>query len=271
MRTLFLSDLDGTLLRSDQTTSPFTNETINSLVSQGMLFSYATARSYHTARKVASGIVARMPLIVYNGTFIIDNVTQELLLKNFFDKEQAIRIWRDLMEAGVQPIVYCFDRGREQFMYRPDRVNGDTREFLDRRRGDVRDTPVDSDDALMRGDTFYFTCIDTKEKLLPLYEKYREECRCVYAPDIYSGAQWLELMPPAASKANASRQLAKMMGCDRIVAFGDAVNDIPLFEAADECYAVSNAADELKARATGVIGSNDEDAVARWLLDNWNR
>ena len=39
-----------------------------------------------------------------------------------------------------------------------------------------------------------------------------------------------------------------------------------MFEMADECYAVENAAEELKAIATGVIGKNDEDAVARWLL-----
>ena len=38
-----------------------------------------------------------------------------------------------------------------------------------------------------------------------------------------------------------------------------------LFEAADEAYAVANAADVLKAVATGVIGANDEDGVARWL------
>ena len=38
-----------------------------------------------------------------------------------------------------------------------------------------------------------------------------------------------------------------------------------MFEIADERYAVGNAAPELKKLATGVIGCNDEDAVARWL------
>lgn len=47
--------------------------------------------------------------------------------------------------------------------------------------------------------------------------------------------------------------------------FGDGENDVDLFEAADEAYAVANAADVLKAVATGVIGANDEDGVARWL------
>ncbi|MCM1416322.1 MAG: HAD family hydrolase, partial [bacterium] len=42
-------------------------------------------------------------------------------------------------------------------------------------------------------------------------------------------------------------------------------NDIPMFEISDECYAVANAAPELKALATDVIASNDEDGVAKWL------
>lgn len=51
MTTLYVSDLDGTLLNSNQTLSTYTIETINQLVDEGMLFSYATARSYQTAKK----------------------------------------------------------------------------------------------------------------------------------------------------------------------------------------------------------------------------
>ena len=52
-----------------------------------------------------------------------------------------------------------------------------------------------------------------------------------------------------------------------MVVFGDSVNDIPMFKAADEAYAVANAIDELKAAATAVIGSNEEDAVAAFLKE----
>ena len=87
MKTLYVSDLDGTLLRSNETTSEYTNEKLNHLTEKGMLFSYATARSYHTARKVTKGLEAKIPLIIYNGAFIIDNVTGEILLSNYFDKD----------------------------------------------------------------------------------------------------------------------------------------------------------------------------------------
>lgn len=75
-KTLYISDLDGTLLRLDETVSAFTAETVNRLEAEGILFSYATARSYLTASKVTAGITARLPVIVYNGAFIIDSGTE---------------------------------------------------------------------------------------------------------------------------------------------------------------------------------------------------
>ena len=44
MNTLYLSDLDGTLLRSDETISYHLREVIERLTDIGMIFSYATAR-----------------------------------------------------------------------------------------------------------------------------------------------------------------------------------------------------------------------------------
>ena len=59
-----------------------------------------------------------------------------------------------------------------------------------------------------------------------------------------------------------------MLGCDKLVVFGDNINDIPMFEVADECYATENAVPELKAIATGIISTNDDDGVAHWIAKN---
>lgn len=72
-------------------------------------------------------------------------------------------------------------------------------------------------------------------------------------------------MPAGATKANAIRKLKEICGCDKVISFGDAINDIPMFEISDECYAVENAVEELKAAADGVIQSNENDGVATWL------
>lgn len=262
-KTLYVTDLDGTLLRKDQTLSPFTCETINALVEQGMLFSFATARSIVTGRKVTAGLVPQVPQIVYNGCFIVRR-SGERLWTRFFARRESAEILRALLEAGVVPIVYSVIGGEEKFSFDPARANRATLEFNESRRGDPRQNYVSAYEDL--GEIFYFTCIDAPERLGPLYERLRGKYHCVYGRDIYSGEQWLEVM--ACTKAEAALRLKELFGCERLVCFGDGKNDIPMFEIADECYAVENADAQLKAIATGVIGSNMEDGVARWLREH---
>lgn len=102
VKTLYLSDLDGTLLHSNERTGEYTNHVINEMTERGMTFSYVTARSFSTAQKVTAGLTAHIPLIVYNGAFIIDNATGEIMESVDFEGEAALII-RDLIEGGV----YC--------------------------------------------------------------------------------------------------------------------------------------------------------------------
>ena len=264
-KTLYVSDLDGTLLRSDERTSSFTNDVINTLTSRGMVFSYATARSFNTARKVTQGLDAKIPLIVYNGVSIIDNVTGELLLTNYFD-DSVYGLLRRLEEAGISPIVYAHIDGRECFTYVPGLVSPGAMTFINSRQGDPRMNPVSTTSELALGRIFYITCIDEPYKLLPVLQEYEDTYRLFYQKDIYTGDQWLEIIPRECSKSNAILKLKELYGCSRIVVFGDGKNDIDMFELADESYAVENAHEDLKKVATGIIASNDEDGVAKWLL-----
>lgn len=262
---LYVSDLDGTLMRKDLTISEYTAETINRLVEEGMIFSFATARSLVTASKVAAGIMAKVPLIVYNGAFIMENHTGKILASNYFSRQETETISHTLFENGIYPIVYAMRDGIEKYSYVTKMVSRAAREFLNSRKGDIRDNPLKEISELIYGEIFYFTCIDEEEKLRPVYEELKNEFYCIYQKDIYSGEQWLEILPRGASKASAVLRLKKMLGCTKIVSFGDGKNDIPMFRISDACYAVANADPELKEIATDVIESNEEDGVVKWL------
>lgn len=269
VNTLYVSDLDGTLLRSNEVTSEYTNSVINSLTDKGMLFSYATARSLVTAKKVTKGINAKIPLIVYNGAFVIDNATEDILIANYFD-ESVYKVLDELFVNRIYPVVYAYIEGKEKFSFIPKLSTVGMKKFIDSRNGDFRTNVVKTTNELKAGNIFYITCIDEPNKLKPIYDKYKGIFHCVYQTDIYTNEQWLEIMPLSASKANAIKQLQKLLKCEKLVVFGDGKNDIDMFELADESYAVQNAHEDLKKYATAIISSNDEDGVAKWLDSTLN-
>ncbi|MDE6601175.1 MAG: HAD family hydrolase [Lachnospiraceae bacterium] len=268
MRTLYVTDLDGTLLNGNDQISQYSIETINGLVAKGMQFTYATARSLVSASVVAKGLSTTIPVIAYNGALIINPDTGEVISSLSFTKEEADYVSGVLQENGANPLVYAYVDGVERVSYVTGRENEGIRRYLDVRKGDRRFRPLKDETYLYQGNVFYFTCIADREELLPLYEIFAGDgrFRCTLQQELYRPEYFLEIMPKKASKAEAIKRLKEIWHCDRVVSFGDAVNDIPMFEISDACYAVANAVPELKARATGVIASNDEDGVAKWLL-----
>ena len=82
---------------------------------------------------------------------------------------------------------------------------------------------------------------------------------------------WYWLTTLRATKEQGVASIERLQGLEdcRLVVFGDEINDIGMFRMADEAYAVAGAVPELARHATAVIGSNDDDAVARWLAHRW--
>lgn len=265
---LYVSDLDETLLRSDETLSAFTVETVNRLIDAGVTFSYATARSHRTAREVTYGLSNNLPVIIYNGTFILENGTQKMLLSNEFPTDEAEKILHVLREHGISPMVRVYTDGMDRIFYNTNRITRGIQKYLNRRIGDPRLNPISDEVSMPTERLFCMTCMDDPEVLLPAYEALKDTFRCLYFKDVYTDEYWLEIQPQNATKANAVRALKDLLDCDRVVCFGNGENDISMFEGADECYAVGNAVDALKAIATAVIDTNDNDGVAKWLAQN---
>lgn len=266
--TLYVTDLDGTLLRSDDRISSFSIETINELVRQGMKFTYATARSLSSASIVTQGLTLNLPVIVYNGAFIREAVTGKVLYSVSFSEEERADVRKVLTESKIYPLVYTFLEEAERVLWYTQMENEGMRRYLSMRKQDKRMLPLSMGEELYRGEIFYYTCIGEKQELIRAYELLKGDSRytCTLQQELYRPEYWLEIMPGRATKAQAILELKKLWGCDRIVSFGDAVNDIPMFGISDECYAVGNAVEALKACADGVLATNEEDAVAKFLL-----
>lgn len=70
MKTLYVTDLDGTLMRDDKTISEESVAILNYLLSQGMCIIYATARSLSSASRITKDISFYLPIIIRNGTIL---------------------------------------------------------------------------------------------------------------------------------------------------------------------------------------------------------
>jgi hypothetical protein len=79
---------------------------------------------------------------------------------------------------------------------------------------------------------------------------------------------WITISGHTATKARGIEALRAAAGeVDRVVVFGDQLNDLSMFAAADHAVAVANAHPDVKAAADEVIGPNTSDAVVRWIED----
>ncbi|MGN0286155.1 MAG: HAD-IIB family hydrolase [Atopobiaceae bacterium] len=80
----------------------------------------------------------------------------------------------------------------------------------------------------------------------------------------------LEITGAGVTKGTGVDLLGRMVGVDRHrrVAFGDGGNDLPMMEAADRFVAMGNAMDQVKARATDVCDTIQNDGVATWIRQN---
>ena len=255
--TLYVSDLDGTLLDSSGKLRPRTADMLNRFIESGTLFSYCTARGLATAGEITSALHLTAPISLMNGVFIYDPVTKTFPVKNIFGEQQRELLRRAITENAETPMIFSLIDGKERMSYIEGAEN--LKAHLSRRKGDKRRRPVSGHVSLFDGEIFYAAFIDPKNKAA-LDEVFTEEngFRTACYTDTYPPyQQWYEVFPASAGKANSVLKLKQLTGADELVCFGDNANDLPMFEVSDRCYAVGNAIPELKARATGVIGTND--------------
>ena len=270
MKTLYISDLDGTLLDSRSEVSRFCKETINSLIGCGMNFSFASARSPYSAAKATSGLDISFG-VVYNGAFIVDMKSGKRLTFNAFEAVKARAVFEAYLSHGIYPAVFSYIDGLEKCTYHKKLSSPLMIAQRKKDKDDPRLRAVDDAARMLDGEVFYFSAMGSESELRPIYDKLKGDFECFYYLDHEKNMSWLEVLPKGVSKASSVRALAEMLSCERIVAFGDGKNDIPLFEVSDECYAVENATTEIKEIATEVIASNDNDGVARWLGENYKK
>ncbi len=267
--TLYVSDLDGTLLQADAVLSPESHAILRELLEQGLPLTVATARTAYSVLPILDGLPFRIPWILQNGAVLYDPAAKRILHAAVIEPNAFLRAIRLFRRHGLNGFVYCVSDGVLQCCY-DELSTEDMRQFYQERK-DRYEKPfrqIESLEQLAFADAVFCSLHATRDRMQPIADALQSnpDLSIAYYQDVYRTDIWyLELAAADATKWHGVERLRSLLQPRTITGFGDNHNDLPLFQACDRRIAVSNAADALKAAADLVIGTNLENAVARYL------
>ena len=272
---LYISDLDGTLLQPDSTFPDDYKIRLNRLIDMGLRFTIATARNYDSARPILEGLNLNLPVILFNGVYLADFNSGNILKHSDFIKLEVVQNMLELaLPQGIDPFIYTF--GKKHQLYYLNAANPGSQAYIKSLEGDGRLCQVPHFDFHDEEKISGFLLIDTHEQLEPIYktlnEKYSDHLNLYFAEDVsMKGYFWLQSFHQEASKGNMVEILAKkiQVSLENVVVFGDYLNDLDMFRIAGHAVAMENALQEVKDSANEIIGSNAQGAVLQYLESIW--
>jgi Cof subfamily protein (haloacid dehalogenase superfamily) len=260
---LIATDLDGTLVRSDETVSAYTHAVLDRVRAAGIPVVGATGRGPRLTELTRNDIRAADYLVLAGGGRVVDLTDPDTgpvpLRDERLDGHVLASVLADL-EAEVGPLVVMVEAldgagaplwGDADPMWRyPDAFEVRTRA------------------ECVAGQVMKAFARTASHDVDALLAAARRLVPPVRATVTQAGLGFIEICPPGVDKATGLAVVAELLGVDRseVLVFGDMPNDVPMFHWAGwGRVAVANAHDELLALADEVTLSNDEDGVATYL------
>lgn len=272
-RTLFVSDLDGTLLGPGAALSEFSRRALRGMIADGMLFTVATARSTPSIRRLLADVALPLPVIELNGAFVSDLATGRHLVVQALAADVAAAVMARIRRRGLGAFI-ATTAGDEDHLYHGEPQNPGMAWYRDEKlaMGDPRLRAVADPEVALGERVVGFTLFAGREVVGELAAELRgelaERVQLHGFENFYCPGWWeLSIHDRSATKASAIAELRRSLDLEgsRLVVFGDGINDLDMFAHADHAVAVENAVPELRAVASEIAGRHDEDGVVRWL------
>ncbi|MBR1668030.1 MAG: HAD family phosphatase [Bacteroidaceae bacterium] len=256
---LIAIDLDGTLVRGDQTISPHTRETLINVQEQGMKVVIASGRPTYGTAPLADLLQVGEHggyLLSYNGGAIYDWATHELLYSKMLDSEVLPYLYDCTKRNGFQIITYVDKNIVAEVAENP------YIQFTSmRNKMPVRTVPNFLEEVtyplakcMIVGDPEPLHRLELE--MVPRLEGKAAAFR--------SEPFFLEIVPAGINKAKGLSILLEKIGLQpsELMAFGDGYNDISMLQLAGMGVAMGNAAQETKEAADFITRSNEDDGIA---------
>jgi Cof subfamily protein (haloacid dehalogenase superfamily) len=252
------TDLDGPIVRSDQTISARTAAALARVEAAGSTVVLVTGRPPRWIAPVADATGHQGVVICSNGAIIYDLHTESIVDSTLIPVEVLVKTVAILLEA-LPDLAFAVETGTDVF----------------RGHGYRRGWDIDLNDPPERHDLDVVTSVEAAKLLAShpsmevdeLLAAVNDLVGDLVEPTHSNGRGLVEMGPRGVSKATTLAAYCATLGvtAEGVVAFGDMPNDLPMLAWAGTAYAVANAHPEVLAAVPLRAESNDEDGVAQVL------
>ena len=252
---ILLFDLDGTLLRSDKTISEYTLQVLQQCREKGFLIGVSTSRSEANSLQFIDKL--NPEIVISSGGALVKYQNQHIYKAEFSPQEtrEMIRLAREICGADCEITVDTLNEHYWNYKIDPNSYDASW-------GGSIYTDYADFDKASLK------MCVEIHDSALATELANRfTDCDCVKFTD----GDWYKVAKRTATKEAAIQRLCEVckLSTDAIIAFGDDLVDIGMLQLCGTGVAMGNALPEVKEAADIVIGSNDEDGIAEYLLKGW--
>ena len=266
---LFFSDLDGTFLADDKSVSPASWAALDAIAAAGGPFVPCSGRAFSGLYPELLAHPAVRYAICANGAAVVDAKTGDAVHRECLGAERALAMYEQARRRDVTFDVFadgeCYSMRRHY-----DRLGEYVADPHILRSMRATRTPVDVEipgliagvDALERVAMYWKDPAD-RDVLWPAAEALPR------VSVVRSYPMNIEVSDARGTKGAALVWLAAHLGVDvaDTVGFGDQLNDVSMIAAAGTGCAMANAEPEALAAADVVVASNDDDGVARYIME----
>lgn len=253
---LVISDIDGTLITSNHEVTARTREAAAKLYERGIKLSLASSRPPRSIRPLAELLNLRSPFAAFNGALVITS-EGEVMATSEIRPDVTARIKAIADDLGIG--VWLYD---EEEWYVSER-----NPFVDREEHTSGFSPnMDDYGARLEGGLNKLTVVGKPELVAIAEERvFGELSEMVSASR--SKPRFLDVTAHGMHKGTVVVRLAEVFGIstDQVAVIGDGPNDIEMFRQAALSIAMGQAVDEVRAFATNVTASNDDEGWARGI------
>jgi Cof subfamily protein (haloacid dehalogenase superfamily) len=252
---LVVSDVDGTLLTKSKILTDGAKAATRKLHDAGIGFTIVSSRPTIGMGFLIEPLAITLPIGAFNGSSIVDSrlkpIEQHLIPATV--AQRSI----DVLDAfGVD--IWLFSNER-WYTRNPDG------EYVPHEKLAIKADPtIVADFTPHLKEACKIVGASSDAALLQRCEAAMKEAVGREATAVRSQTYYLDVTPPGHDKGTFVASIAERLGipAERVATIGDMENDLPMFARSGVSFAMGNAADGIKQRATHVTDSNERDGFA---------